>query len=146
MASDLQSFLMKGDVVVKTKQITVPLLDGTMVEIDIREIPQQQIARLQSRNTKSFPPVEGSPIATTGMDNTAFCVDICAGGITSPDLKDSQLMQYYNVTKVDDLLFQLFSLNTIADIANQIVELSLEDSKEVTNATDPKLVKQAKNS
>lgn len=148
MASNAQAFLRKQTKVKRTKTIPVKLLDGSNVEIDIRELTPQELKRARSKNTRTYPPAEQSAIATTGIDDIGLAEDITLIGMIEPRLDNAELMHSYDVTTQTDLLYELFSINTIGEIAAAIMNLTNEDPNNTptTNGTEPSLVKEAKNS
>lgn len=150
MASSLKSFLRKSSKVQKSKTIPVTIKAGDNLEIDIRELTPQEIKRLRSQNIKTYPPAEGSAMATTSLDDIGFAEDICLTGITAPDLKSSELITCHAGVggTAKDVLYGLFSLSMISQIASEIMNLTNEDpdNKPTTEGTEPKLVNEAKNS
>lgn len=147
MASSLDQFLRKSTKEKKTKTIPVTLSGGENLEIDIRELTAGELKRIRNKNTKTYPPVEGSAQAVTGLDDLGFSGDIVLAGVVEPNLQSAKLIASYGVTNKEDLLWEMFTLQEVGRIASEIVQLTQEntDNTPTTNGTEPKLVNEAKN-
>ena len=146
MASDLKSFLVKTNKVLAEKSIPVTLKTGDKREIDIRALRPQELKNIYSKNTKTFPPIEGSSMSSTGLDQFGFATDVLICGITAPDLQSIQLQDHFNVVTQEDLLYAMFSIEEIGRISGEITELGGESSKPTTTGTEPSAIREAKNS
>lgn len=147
MASDLKSFLIKTTKVRDEKTIPVTLKSGDRVEIDIQSLTSQELKKIYSRNTKTYPPAEGSSAAATAtLDPFGYALDIVKSGIIAPDMRSSALYENYKVETLDDLIYAMFELNEISRISGEIQNLGGENSKPTTTGTEPEAVREAKNS
>lgn len=148
MASNLESFLIKTNKVRNEKTISAELKNGQSVELDIKEITAQELKRIRSRNTKTYPPAEGTSMATTNLDDMGFATDIAIAGITAPDLRSAKLFNHFGVSTVEDLLYEMFTINEIGKISTEIIQLTNANpsNKPTTNGIEPELKREAKNS
>lgn len=148
MASSLSSFLIKDTKVRRETTIPATLKDGTQVEMDIRELDGEELKRLRSRNTRTYPPAEGTSMSSTGLDEIGFAEDVVLTAVIDPDLRNAELFNHYGVTLADKLLYKMFKVAEITNIATQIIDFTNENpnNKPTTNGTEPELIRQAKNS
>ncbi len=145
MASDLKSFLVKTNKLRNTKTIPVTLKSGDKREIDIQSLRPQELKNIYSKNTKTYPPAEGTSMSSTGLDNFDFAIDVLITGITAPDLQSVELQDFYGVYTQQDLLYEMFDLDEIGRISGEIVNLGGKE-KITTTGTEPSAVREAKNS
>lgn len=147
MASDLKSFLIKSTKVRNTKTIPVTLKSGDKREIDIQSLTGQELKKIYSKNTKTYPPAEGSSAAATAsLDPFGYALDVAKTGIVSPDLQSVELQNFYQVYTVDDLLYELFEISEINNISIEIQSLSGSEANPTTTGTEPGAIREAKNS
>lgn len=146
MASDLKSFLIKTNKLRAEKTIPVTLRSGDIREIDIQSLTPQEVKKIYSKNTKTYPPAEGTSTSTTGLDPFDYAIDVLRTGIISPDLQSIELQDHFGVMSVEDLLYAMFDMDEIARISGEITNLGGTDSKPTTTGTEPKAVREAKNS
>lgn len=146
MASDLKSFLFKTNKLRTEKTIPVTLKNGDKAEIDIQSLRPQELKKIYSKNTKTFPPAEGTSQSSVGLDSFDFATDVLMTGIVSPDLASIELQDHFGVYTQEDLLYEMFELNEIGRISGEIINLGGKASKPTTTGTEPSAVREAKNS
>lgn len=146
MASDLKSFLVKTNKLRNTKTIPVTLKSGDKREIDIQSLRPQELKNIYSKNTKTYPPAEGTSMSSTSLDNFDFAVDVLITGITAPDLQSVELQDFFGVYTQQDLVYEMFDLDEIGRISGEIINLGGKESKITTTGTEPTAVREAKNS
>lgn len=148
MASDLTEFMNIARRNYKTKTISVPLRNGKQVEIDIRELGQEQIHKLRSKSMRTYPAADTTGASVAALDEMEWAEKTAIAGITSPDLNNAELRRSNNAVSAEGLLHKLFDWNSIGIITAEIMNLSKDENGEVTisEGTSPELVKEAKNS
>lgn len=146
MASDLKSFLVKTNKLFIEKTIPVTLKSGDKREIDIRSLTPQELKKIYSKNTKTYPPAEGGTTSSTGLDSFGFATDVLITGIIAPSLESIELQDHFKVYTKEDLLYAMFDMNEIGRISSVITKLGGQNSKPTTTGTEPSAVREAKNS
>lgn len=66
-------------------------------------------------------------------NETAIYFDLCLAAIVSPDLQDSELQDYYEAMSPEELLNNMLTIKEIAELADQIVDLSNLDQDDIND-------------
>ncbi len=151
---DLKYFMrdMKPEIVTAPGPESFRDEDGNIIDFEIRVLPQEEITRINdayrrrsiAADKKGNPLVAGGEVVwKTERDAAKASRHMLVEALQYPNLKDPELMKYYNCVDVTDMPLKVF---TKADEYSHVTRIVMEALGLVSSVNDDEELEAAKNS